>query len=143
MIGCAVDSPAPELSQALSIKSCTIYLSCNAKPAHRLGGRRINRDERMPPMLKTPDEELFSPTTLGAIEVANRIAMAPLTRSRAHEDGVHSSLAIDYYRQRAAAGLIITEATNISRQGRGYALTPGIYTDAHVRAWLPGTPAGA
>lgn len=80
---------------------------------------------------------LFSPTTIGAIPVANRIAMAPLTRSRAGTDGVHTPLAIDYYRQRAAAGLIISEATNISRQGRGYAFTPGIYTEAHVAAWRP------
>ncbi|GAB4065151.1 alkene reductase [Ancylobacter sonchi] len=81
--------------------------------------------------------DLFSPTTIGAFDVVNRIAMAPLTRSRADADGVHSRLAIDYYRQRASAGLIISEATNISRQGRGYAFTPGIYTDAHVAAWRP------
>ncbi|WP_374381182.1 alkene reductase [Dongia sp.] len=80
-------------------------------------------------------ETLFQPTRIGAIEVKNRIAMAPLTRSRADMDGVHSDLAVDYYRQRASAGLIITEATNISRQGRGYAFTPGIYTDAQVAAW--------
>lgn len=78
---------------------------------------------------------LFEPTRIGAIEVANRIAMAPLTRSRADAEGVPSALAIDYYRQRATAGLIITEATNITRQGRGYALTPGIYTEAQVAAW--------
>ncbi|MCS0497687.1 alkene reductase [Ancylobacter sp. MQZ15Z-1] len=85
-----------------------------------------------------PDADaLFSPTRIGAIEAANRIAMAPLTRSRAGMDGVHSPLAVDYYRQRASAGLIITEATNISRQGRGYAFTPGIYTPAHVEAWRP------
>jgi N-ethylmaleimide reductase len=78
---------------------------------------------------------LFSPTKIGAIEVANRVAMAPLTRSRADMDGVHSELAVEYYRQRASAGLIVTEATNISRQGRGYAFTPGIFADAHVRAW--------
>ena len=64
---------------------------------------------------------LFTPTRLGAIEVANRIAMAPLTRSRAGMDGVQTPLAVDYYRQRASAGLLIAEATNISRQGRGYA----------------------
>jgi len=83
------------------------------------------------------DVELFQPARIGAIEVANRIAMAPLTRARADMDGVHSAMAVDYYRQRASAGLIITEATNISRQGRGYAKTPGIYTDAHVAAWKP------
>jgi N-ethylmaleimide reductase len=79
--------------------------------------------------------KLFSPLTIGAIEVANGIAMAPLTRSRADMEGVHSALAVEYYRQRATAGLIISEATNISREGRGYAFTPGIYTDAHVAAW--------
>jgi len=84
-------------------------------------------------MATAPD--LFSSTTIGAIAVANRIAMAPLTRSRADMNGVHSELAVEYYRQRATAGLIITEATNISRQGRGYAFTPSIYTDAHVAAW--------
>ena len=87
------------------------------------------------------DDALFSPTKIGAIEVKNCIAMAPLTRARADMEGVHTPLAIQYYGQRAEAGLIITEATNISRQGRGYALTPGIYTDAHVRAWLPVTSA--
>ncbi|APH57960.1 Glycerol trinitrate reductase [Granulibacter bethesdensis] len=80
---------------------------------------------------------LFSAGRIGAIPVANRVAMAPLTRARAGMDGVHTPLAIAYYRQRASAGLIISEATNISRQGRGYAFTPGIYTDAHVAAWRP------
>jgi N-ethylmaleimide reductase len=85
--------------------------------------------------MSTTSTALFSPTTIGAIEVANRIAMAPLTRSRADTNGVHTALAAQYYRQRASAGLIISEATNISRQGRGYAFTPGIYTGAHVDAW--------
>lgn len=88
-----------------------------------------------------PLPALFSPIRLGAIEVRNRIAMAPLTRSRAGMDGVQTPLAIEYYRQRASAGLIVTEATNISRQGRGYAYTPGLYTDAHVAAWKPVTDA--
>eukprot|EP01136_Pigoraptor_vietnamica_P037941 Opistho-1_new@106584 len=86
-------------------------------------------------------DTLFSPTRLGAIEVGNRIAMAPLTRSRAGMDGVQPPMAVEYYRQRAPAGLLITEATNISRQGRGYAFTPGIYTDAQVAAWQPVTEA--
>jgi N-ethylmaleimide reductase len=92
-------------------------------------------------MKDTSDVDLFSPTTIGAIHVANRVAMAPLTRSRASMDGVHSDLAVEYYRQRASAGLIISEATNISRQGRGYAFTPGIYNDAHVVAWKKVTDA--
>ncbi|HEY0661247.1 MAG TPA: alkene reductase [Lysobacter sp.] len=79
--------------------------------------------------------DLFSPTRIGAIDVANRIAMAPLTRSRAGRDGVHTPLAAEYYGQRASAGLIIAEATNISRQARGYAYTPGIHTDAQAEAW--------
>ncbi|AWY38389.1 alkene reductase [Pseudomonas putida] len=79
--------------------------------------------------------DLFSPLSIGAIKVANRVAMAPLTRSRATMEGVHSELAVEYYRQRASAGLIISEATNISRQGRGYAFTPSIYTPEHVAAW--------
>ncbi|WP_336333218.1 alkene reductase [Pseudomonas putida] len=86
-------------------------------------------------------QALFQPTRLGAIDVRNRVAMAPLTRSRADMDGVQTPLAVDYYGQRASAGLIITEATNISRQARGYAYTPGIYTDAHVAAWKPVTDA--
>jgi len=83
----------------------------------------------------TDSSILFSPITVGAISVANRIAMAPLTRSRAGMDGVHTPLAAAYYAQRASAGLIISEATNISRQGRGYAFTPGIYTPEQVAAW--------
>ncbi|HEY1149885.1 MAG TPA: alkene reductase [Pseudoduganella sp.] len=86
-------------------------------------------------MSTNTEAKLFSPTAIGAIEVANRVAMAPLTRSRADMEGVHSELAIEYYRQRATAGLIISEATNISREGRGYAFTPGIYTEEHVASW--------
>lgn len=89
----------------------------------------------------TAGSSLFSRTSIGAISVSNRIAMAPLTRARAGMDGVPSPLAVEYYRQRATAGLIISEATNISRQGRGYAFTPGIYTDAHVSGWRPVTRA--
>lgn len=84
---------------------------------------------------------LFTPTRIGAIPVANRVAMAPLTRSRADRDGVHGTIAVDYYRQRASAGLIITEATNISRQGRGYAYTPGLYTEVQTEAWRAVTEA--
>jgi N-ethylmaleimide reductase len=84
---------------------------------------------------------LFSPTKIGSIELSNKVAMAPLTRSRANMEGVHSDLAVEYYRQRASAGLIISEATNISRQGRGYAFTPGIYTGDQVEAWKKVTDA--
>jgi N-ethylmaleimide reductase len=73
--------------------------------------------------------------------LANRIVMAPLTRSRMGEDGVPNELHATYYAQRASAGLIISEATNISAQGRGYAKTPGIWTDAQVAGWKKVTDA--
>lgn len=79
---------------------------------------------------------LFQPTRLGHIEIANRIVMAPLTRSRA-DDGtdIPSPFAAEYYAQRASAGLIITEATQVSRMAKGYVGTPAIYSDEQVRAW--------
>ncbi|MDE1916798.1 MAG: alkene reductase [Sphingomonadales bacterium] len=78
---------------------------------------------------------LFDPITLGAIDLPSRIVMAPLTRSRAAAGNVPSPLAVDYYRQRASAGLIITEGTQISQQGQGYAWTPGIHTQAQIAGW--------
>ena len=78
---------------------------------------------------------LFAPVALGALALANRIVMAPLTRSRMGDDGVPNGLHAQYYAQRASAGLIISEATNISQQGRGYALTPGIWTEEQVAGW--------
>ena len=79
--------------------------------------------------------KLLQSYRLGDIGLANRIVMAPLTRSRANSQGVHSELAMIYYRQRAGAGLIITEATAISKQGSGYVNIPGIWNDAQVKAW--------
>lgn len=84
---------------------------------------------------------LFDPIQLGAIHAANRVWMSPLTRGRSTRGHVPTPVMVDYYRQRASAGLIITEATNISRQGRGYAYTPGIYTPDHVTAWKAVTDA--
>lgn len=79
---------------------------------------------------------LFTPTRLGDIDIANRVVMAPLTRNRAQGSGrLPSPLAADYYGQRAGAGLIITEASQISPLGQGYLDTPGIYSDAQVQAW--------
>jgi len=80
-------------------------------------------------------EILFKPLTMGAFELPNRVLMAPLTRNRAHPDGTPHEMAITYYRQRASAGLIFTEATQISPMGKGYINTPGIHSDAHVAAW--------
>ncbi|WP_267347057.1 alkene reductase [Sphingomonas sp. GM_Shp_2] len=79
--------------------------------------------------------DLFSPTRLGALDLVNRIVMAPLTRSRANDDGVVGALQATYYAQRASAGLIVAEATNISPQARGYARTPGIWSDEQVAGW--------
>jgi len=79
--------------------------------------------------------DLFSPVELGSIALSNRIVMAPLTRSRYGEDGVPNELHATYYAQRATAGMIIAEATNISPQARGYGATPGIWTDEQVAGW--------
>ncbi len=88
--------------------------------------------------------QLFQPTRIGDIEVANRIVMAPLTRSRAdeaHGDIPGSAMNVDYYRQRSGAGLIISEGTQVSPVGKGYMATPGIYSDAQVEGWKPITQA--
>lgn len=79
--------------------------------------------------------DLFEPVVLGPYRLANRIVMAPLTRSRAGAEGLATPLMAKYYSQRASAGLIITEGVNISPQGRGYAFTPGLYDAAQVQGW--------
>lgn len=84
---------------------------------------------------------IFDPIALGALSLSNRIVMAPLTRSRAVAGEVPNPLAVEYYAQRATTGLIISEATQISRQGQGYPNTPGIFTDAQVDGWKPVTEA--
>ncbi len=84
-----------------------------------------------------PHDALFEPYQLGPLRLKNRIVMAPLTRSRSNDQGVPPPYAAEYYAQRASAGLIVSEATNISAQARGYAKTPGIWSDAQVEAWKP------
>lgn len=84
---------------------------------------------------------LFAPIKLGAISAPNRILMAPLTRGRAGPGFVPGELAREYYRQRAGAGLIITEATGISQEGLGWPNAPGLWTDAQVEGWKPVTDA--
>src|SRR5262245_11892811 len=79
--------------------------------------------------------DLFAPLTLGPYTLTNRVIMAPMTRNRADADGVPGPLNAEYYRQRASAGLLITEATQVAPEGRGYPLTPGIYTDAQAAGW--------
>ncbi|MFD9858254.1 alkene reductase [Streptomyces alboflavus] len=77
----------------------------------------------------------FEPLSMGKLELPNRLVMAPMTRSRADERGVPSRLTAEYYAQRAPAGLIITEATQVNELGQGYILTPGLHTDEQVEAW--------
>src|SRR3546814_16212082 len=84
---------------------------------------------------------LFDPIKLGAIDAPNRIVMAPLTRGRAGPGFVPNELAREYYRQRASAGLIISEATGISQEGLGWPSAPGLWTDAQVEGWKPVTDA--
>ncbi|MGA7810437.1 alkene reductase [Bradyrhizobium sp.] len=80
--------------------------------------------------------KLFEPLKLGPITLANRVVMAPLTRNRAIAPGmVPSPLAVDYYGQRASAGLLITEASQVSQQGQGYQDTPGIYSKEQIAGW--------
>lgn len=81
---------------------------------------------------------LFQPGRIGAIKIANRVVMAPLTRCRADEpngDIPGSAMNVEYYRQRAGAGLIISEGTQVAPVGKGYMATPGIYSDAQVEGW--------
>lgn len=79
--------------------------------------------------------KLFTPATIGKLTIQNRMIMAPLTRNRAAEGGVPQEMNLNYYRQRATAGLIITEASQISADGVGYPGTPGIYNDEQVAGW--------
>lgn len=78
---------------------------------------------------------LFDKLTIGNTELNNRILYAPMTRSRANDEGVQPDFVAEYYGQRATAGLLITEATNVSAMAKGYVRTPGIYTDEQIASW--------
>src|SRR5690348_15245889 len=78
---------------------------------------------------------LLSPVKLGPYELKNRIVMAPLTRNRAGEGNVPQEMNATYYAQRTSAGLIVTEASQVSPQGMGYPFTPGIYSPEQVAGW--------
>lgn len=84
---------------------------------------------------------LFTPIQLGPLDLPNRIFMAPLTRCRASEGHVPNDLNVEYYTQRASAGLIISEATSVSPTGYGYPNTPGIHTEEQVAGWRKVTQA--
>lgn len=89
--------------------------------------------------MSTPN--LFSPIRVGDLDLPNRIFMAPLTRARSGPTRVPNDLMVEYYRQRAGAGLILTEATVVSAQGVGYADTPGIWSQEQVEGWKKVTQA--
>ncbi|NHC03039.1 alkene reductase [Acinetobacter sp. 187] len=85
--------------------------------------------------------DFSSPIQFGELKLKNRVVMAPLTRSRATQDRVPTPMMVEYYAQRASAGLIIAEATVISEEANGYEYTPGLFTDAQVEGWKPITQA--
>ena len=84
---------------------------------------------------------LFDPLTLGSLELPNRFVMAPLTRARAGREGVPNELMAAYYAQRAGAGMIISEATGISREGLGWPNAPGLWNEDQVEGWKKVTSA--
>ena len=84
---------------------------------------------------------LFDSIAFGDIQAPNRVVMAPLTRGRSTDAHVPTAMMIDYYRQRASAGLIVTEGTGISREGMGWPKAPGLWTQEMVEAWKPVTAA--
>ena len=90
--------------------------------------------DRAPDAGREP-RHLFLPYELGDLALTNRLVMAPMTRSRAVAGNVPNPLAVTYYAQRASAGLIVTEATQVSPQGVGYIRTPGIHSDDQVNGW--------
>ncbi|HAS6249634.1 TPA: alkene reductase [Vibrio vulnificus] len=80
--------------------------------------------------------KLFEPTQLKHLDLQNRVAMAPMTRARTSQPGnIPNAMMATYYKQRASAGLIISEATQISDDSQGYSFTPGVYTDEQVAGW--------
>jgi len=85
--------------------------------------------------------DLFDQIDLGAIALPNRIVMAPLTRARSNRDGVPNALMAEYYAQRADAGLIISEATGITREGLGWPNAPGLWAKCQVQGWQQVTQA--
>ena len=86
-------------------------------------------------------DNLFEPLVLGDTTVRNRIALAPLTRQRSYLDGTPTALNVEYYRQRASAGLIISEGVYPSEMGKGYLFSPGLCSPAHVDGWRTVTDA--
>ena len=120
MISIADDSLGRYLAPAMGFSP-----HCSPQPKSPMSQRPI--------VMNTPN--LFTPVRLGALEVPNRMVMAPLTRMRAGFGRVPTPLMAEYYAQRAAAGLIVSEATAISQQGTGCPNSPGIYSDEQMTGW--------
>ncbi|MBT2868000.1 alkene reductase [Chromobacterium violaceum] len=94
------------------------------------------RGGRIPRLNDMPAPDLFSPLQAGALPLPSRIVMAPMTRCRTDQPGdIPNAMMARYYAQRAGAGLIVSEATQISRQGQGYSFTPGIYSQDQIDGW--------
>lgn len=108
-------------------------------PARAAAHGALRDNDRMTVTTSQPaaSSRLFAPGRIGEIAIANRVVMAPLTRSRADEPAgdLPNELHVQYYRQRASAGLIVSEGTQVSPLGKGYRATPGIYSDAQVAGW--------
>src|SRR3982074_1438606 len=119
--------------------------SCAASLRYPNSSRHCRDDKKYPPaphqqFFPEPHEmskptPLFEPYKLGPLTLPNRLVMAPLTRNRAVAGMVPSPLAVEYYGQRASAGLLVTEASQVSQQGQGYQDTPGIYSKEQVAGW--------
>jgi N-ethylmaleimide reductase len=99
------------------------------------GSRMTGGADATRSLLWPPVNRLFVPAEFGSIRLRNRIVMAPLTRMRANELGVPHPLAAEYYRQRASAGMIVSEGAQISPQGKGYPGTPGIHSSEQIAEW--------
>src|SRR5216684_6701589 len=116
---------AANLRYSNALRYCRPPLQCTIHPYPKFSGTKK--------MSNTT--KLFEPYKLGPITLPNRLVMAPLTRNRAVEGLVPNPLAVEYYGQRASAGLLITEASQVSQQGQGYQDTPGIYSKEQVAGW--------
>ena len=92
-------------------------------------------------MSDASERNLFSPFQLGPYELRNRLVMAPMTRNRAGDGNVPAEVTAQYYAQRATAGLIVTEASQVAPTAQGYPLTPGIHSDEQVAGWRKVTQA--
>ena len=88
-----------------------------------------------PPMSFDDPRRLLAPVTIGTLDLPSRVVMAPMTRTRADAAGVPGPLNAAYYRQRASAGLIVAECTQVSLLGRGIIRSPGLHTAAQTVGW--------